>query len=126
MEKELQGLIANGTFTEAIVPAGRKPVGAKWIFKLKTNQFGEVTRPKARMVAKGFSQIPGVDFDGTYAPTPAASSIRLLVATSLENDLDLFHLDAEQAFVQSDVDTETFMRIPPWLWRIIWEVCPLE
>lgn len=55
-------------FTDADVSAGRVPVGAKWIVKPKTNQFGKVTRPQARLVAEGFSQILGVDFDELMPP----------------------------------------------------------
>ena len=74
-------------------------------FKVKSIEFSEVTEPKARLVAKGFSQIPGVDYHETFAPTPSASSIKLLVATAIDLDLGLFHLDAEQAFVQSKLDS---------------------
>ena len=108
----MNGLKSNNTFVVTDVPPGRKPVGAKWVFKVKSNEFGEVTKPKARLVAKVFSQIPGVDYQETFAPTPAASSIKLLVATAVDLDLGLFHLDAEQAFVQSELDTDIFMRLP--------------
>ena len=111
--QELGGLKANGTFTPVTAPPGRSPIGARWVYKWKSDGFGEVTKAKARLVAKGFSQKPGVDYDETFAPTPASPSIRLLVATAVEQDFDLFHFDAEQAFVQSDLDNEIYMRLPP-------------
>ena len=78
----------------------------------KQNRFGEVVKAKARLVAKGFSQREGVDYLETFAPTPIASSMRLVVAVSLEHDLDLFHFDIEQAFVQSKLDTDFYMQMP--------------
>ena len=69
-------------------------------------------KAKARLVARGFSQKEGIDYFETFAPTPSAVSIRLIAATSVENDLHLFHLDAEQAFVQSKLDTDVYMRMP--------------
>ena len=64
------------------------------------------------MVARGCSQIQGVDYFDTFAPTPSTSSIRLLVCVALERDLDLYHFDAEQAFVQSELDADVYMRMP--------------
>ena len=82
------------------------------MFKWKVNQFDEVVRAKARLVAKGFSQKEGIDYFQTFAPTPASATIRLVVCTALNNDLDLFHFDAEQALVQSDIDADIYMRMP--------------
>ena len=65
------------------------------------------------MVAKGFSQKLGIDYDETFAPTPHASSIRLLLATAVQEDLDILHFDAEQAFIQSNLEEEIYMRLPP-------------
>ena len=63
MAKELSGLNKAGTFTKVErLPEGRKAVSAKWVFSHKTNEKGLITDLKARMVARGFSQIPGVDF----------------------------------------------------------------
>ena len=69
-------------------------------------------RAKARLVARGFNQREGIDFFETFAPTPAASCIRLLGALACELNLDLCHFDAEQAFVQSSLDEDVFMRLP--------------
>ena len=71
-------------------------------------------RAKARLVTRGFKQREGVDFfDTCLAPTPAASSFRLLGDIACELGLDLRHFGAEQAFVQSSVDEYVFMRLPP-------------
>ena len=72
-----------------------------------------MVKAKARLVAKGFSQQEGVDYFDTFAPTPSTSSIRFVVAVAIENDLNLNHFDAEQPFVQSKLDTDIYLRMPP-------------
>ena len=70
-------------------------------------------RAKARLVARGFGQREGIDFFYTFPPCPSVMSIRLLAALACELDLDLCHFDAEQAFVQSDLDEVVYIRLPP-------------
>ena len=99
MARDLQGLKVAKTFTPSDKPPGRKARLSRWTFKWKSNPFGEVAKAKATLVARGFSQTEGVDYFQKFSPTPAASTIRLIAAAALENDLDLFHFNAEQAFV---------------------------
>lgn len=67
---------------------------------------------KARLGAKGYSQKEGIDTLDTFTPTPSAVSIRLLVSVACELNLDLCHFDAEQAFIQSKLDTDIDLRVP--------------
>ena len=71
-----------------------------------------MVKAKARLVARGFGQREGVDYFETFAPTPASACIRLLASIACELDFDLCHFDAEQAFVQSDLEEDVFMRLP--------------
>eukprot|EP00253_Pinus_taeda_P031455 PITA_31455 len=57
---------------------GRKPIGSKWMFKKKTNVEGKVEKYKARLVEKGYSQVPGIDFGDIFSPIAKVASIRLL------------------------------------------------
>ena len=70
-------------------------------------------RAKARLVARGFGQREGIDFFDTFSPCPSVMSICLLAALACELDLDLCPFDAEQAFVQSDLDEVVYIRLPP-------------
>ena len=70
-------------------------------------------KAKARLVAKGFSQVEGVDYLETFAPTPATSCVRLLAVFACEHDLGMYHFDAEQAFLQSELEEEIYLRLPP-------------
>ena len=82
------------------------------MYSWKSNEIGFATRDKARLVARGCGQREGIDFFVTVTPTPTASCTRLLGAISCELDLDLCHFDTEQAFVQSNLDEDVFMRLP--------------
>ena len=112
MGKEFTGLKNAGTFEYVDDPGKVNIVGAKWVYKWRKNDEGLVTKAKARLVAKGYSQVEGVDFLETFSPTPLSASVRLLAAVAVENDLDLFHFDAEQAFVQSKLSEDIYMRLP--------------
>ncbi|CAB1110877.1 unnamed protein product [Ectocarpus sp. CCAP 1310/34] len=84
--KEFDGHKKTGTFSEISgLPEGRKAISAKWIFSHKTNEKGLIVDFKARMVARGFSQVPGVDFHHSSSACPSAVSIKTMVAVSTEN-----------------------------------------
>ena len=72
---ELQNLISKGTWEETSLPKGRKAIGCKWVLKTKTDANGNVVKYKARLVAQGFSQQPGIDFEETFAPVSRSTSL---------------------------------------------------
>lgn len=74
--------------------------------------FGWPTKAKARLVARGDMQREFVDFGDLYAPTVAASSVRMLAALAIECDMELCHFDIDQAFVRADLEEDVFMRLP--------------
>ncbi|CAM9136459.1 unnamed protein product [Discosporangium mesarthrocarpum] len=90
IENEFNGLLSVGAFTLANPPAGRKPIGAKWVFKWKSEEKAMVTRAKARLEAKGYSQQAGVDYFEAFCATPSASCIRLLTRLACESGLGHF------------------------------------
>ena len=82
------------------------------MFVWKVDKDRNIVKPKTRLVARGFSQVHTVDLLETYAPTPAASSVKLLVALAVKNDWELRQLDVKQAFNQADLDFNLFMKRP--------------
>jgi hypothetical protein len=84
--KEMEAHIENGTWELVKLLPGRKAIGSQWVFKVKHNANGSVERPKARVVAKGFSQRPGVNFDETFAPTMKWAALRVIFALAALED----------------------------------------
>lgn len=93
-------------------------IDAKWVYAFKTDGFGRICKAKARLVARGFKQREGIDFGETFAPTVSGSCVRLLASIACELDLDLCHFDVDQAFVQSDLKEDVFMRLPQGCGRL--------
>jgi hypothetical protein len=95
------------------LPSGCKPVGLRWVYKKKRNSLGEVTRYRARLVAKGFQQTFGLDYFDTYSPVARLSSLRLLYALSVELNLQLAAMDVDAAFLNADLTEDIYIRAPP-------------
>jgi len=110
--KEKQGFITNRVWTQEPRPKEKLVVGTKEIFTRKIGKDGEVEKYKCRLVAKGFRQVKGLHYQETFSPTPAAASIRLVLATAAVEDRELRHLDVEQAFLQADIDEEVYIELP--------------
>ena len=79
MQKEMKSIQENDVWALVELPKGRKTVGSKWIFKHKLNAEGVVERYNARLVAQGFTQKFGQDYDETFCPVVRFESIRMLI-----------------------------------------------
>ena len=103
MDEEMRKLHQFGTYRLEKLPKGRKAIGNKWVLTKKYNNQGDVTRYKARIVAQGFSQKPGQDFQWNqlYAPVVMAGSFRLLLAMAVQNDWDIHIFDADSAYLNA-------------------------
>jgi len=75
MEEEFSALQINQTWTLTSLPAGQKPIGCKWVYKIKYNLDGSIDRYKAHLVAKGYNQIEGVDYSETFSPTSKLTTL---------------------------------------------------
>ncbi|KAK8600471.1 hypothetical protein V6N12_050325 [Hibiscus sabdariffa] len=89
MRSEMDSMSENQVWTLVEPPEGIKPIGCKWVFKKKTDMDGNVQTYKGRLVAKGFRQIHGVDYDETFSPVAMIKSIRILLAVAAFHDYEI-------------------------------------
>ncbi|KAK1660264.1 hypothetical protein QYE76_048423 [Lolium multiflorum] len=107
MHEELNNFKRNKVWTLVEKPKGcRNVIGTKWIFKNKQDEFGNVVRNKARLVAQGFSQVEGIDFGETYAPMARLESIRILLAYASHHNFKLQQIDVKSAFLNGPLHEE--------------------
>eukprot|EP00253_Pinus_taeda_P002078 PITA_02078 len=113
MDAEFQSLQENHTWTLSDLPARKKPISCKWIYKVKYKANGTLDKYKARLVARGFSQKEGIDYEETFAPTAKMSTIRLVLALTAQFKWKVHQMDVKSAFLNGDLQEEVYMTQPP-------------
>jgi hypothetical protein len=108
MREEMKSLKENETFTLTELPQGREPVGGRWVYTIKEGGTGGKTY-KARYVAKGYSQVEGIDYYETFAPTANLLSIRVLMQLAVQHNLILHQMDVKTAYLNAPLDCEIYM-----------------
>ena len=111
-DEEIQSLMENETWDLVKLPPGRKPVGCKWVFKVKHKESGEVERFKCRLVAKGYSQSYGIDYEETFSPVVRFNSIRTLLAWAVQHGMIIHQMDVVTAFLNGKLEEEIYMEQP--------------
>ena len=76
MNEEMAALDANKTWDLVPLPKDKKAIGCKWVYKIKHNADGSISRYKARLVAKGYAQTYGIDYDETFSPVARMATVR--------------------------------------------------
>ena len=91
------------------LPPGKSVVGCKWIYKIKTRSDESIERYKACLIAKGFTQEYGIDYEETFAPVTRISSVHALLAVTAASKWDIFQMDVKNAFLNGDLSEEVYM-----------------
>ena len=112
MNDEMNSLSENDTWELVQRPEGCRPIQSKWIFKTKRDSSGKIVRHKARLVARGFTQRYGIDYEETYSPVVRYTSVRMLAAYAAQHGMRIHQMDVVTAFLQGDVDAELYMEQP--------------
>jgi hypothetical protein len=111
-DSEFDSLQTTNTWSLVQLPKGKNVVGCRWVFKVKRNADGSIDRYKARLVAQGFSQQHGVDYNEVYAPVARNSAIRAVLALATALDLEVHQMDVSTAFLNGELEEEIYMRQP--------------
>eukprot|EP00253_Pinus_taeda_P007197 PITA_07197 len=112
MEAEFQSLQKNHTWTLSDLPEGKKPIRCKWVYKVKYKANGTLDKYKARLVARGFSQKEGIDYEETFAPIAKMSTIRLVLVLAAQFKWKVHQMDVKSAFLNGDLQEEVYMTQP--------------
>jgi hypothetical protein len=113
MQEEMQSLDKNGTWDLYPFLNKRRLLRCKWIFKRKKGLYpNEPPRFNARLVAKGFSQIPGIYYNDVFSPVVKHSSIRAFFGIMAMHDLELEQLEVKTAFLHGELEEEIYMDQP--------------
>jgi hypothetical protein len=88
-------------------------VDTKWVFRNKQDEHGVITRNKTRLIAKGYSQVKGLDFDETFIPVARLESIRMLLAYATHHGFKLYQMYVKNAFLNGQIKEKVYMEEPP-------------
>ncbi|KAK0595647.1 hypothetical protein LWI29_008688 [Acer saccharum] len=112
MQDELNQFERNEVWSLVPRPKDINVIGTKWVFRNKTDESGKIVRNKARLVAQGYTQVEGVDFDETFAPVARLESIRLLLSIACIKKFKLFQMDVKSAFLNGYLQEEVYVEQP--------------
>ena len=93
-------------------PKDKNIVSSRWVLKVKRDENGAVDRFKARLVAQGYSQMKGIDYDEVFSPVARYASVRSLLALANAHDLEIHQMDVKTAFLNGSLDCEIYMSQP--------------
>ncbi|RVW14960.1 Retrovirus-related Pol polyprotein from transposon RE1 [Vitis vinifera] len=113
MSTELQALERNNTWEMVPLPPRHKPIGCRWVYKIKYHFDGTIECYKARLVAKGYTQVAGIDYQETFSPTTKLTTLRCLLTVAASRNWYIHQLDVHNAFLHGNLQEEVYMTPPP-------------
>ena len=113
MNEEISSFHENNVYESVEKEEWMRPITTKWVYDIKTLPNGTIDRFKARLVARGFSQKEGIDYEEIFSPVICTSAIRLLLAFAAIRKYQVHQLDIKTAFLYGDIDREIYVEPPP-------------
>ncbi|GJT32178.1 retrovirus-related pol polyprotein from transposon TNT 1-94 [Tanacetum coccineum] len=112
MQEELNQFYRNKVWTLVPLPQGKISIGSKWVFRNKKDEHGIITKNKVRLVAQGYSQEEGIDYDETFAPVARMEAIMIFLAFATFMNFTVFQMDVKCAFLNGKVKEEVYVKKP--------------
>ena len=112
MQEEMLAIDRSNTWQLESPPSNCKPIGLKWIFKLKKNPKGAIIIHKAWLVVKGYSQRKGIDYEEVFAPLVRFETIRALIALEALKRRMIHHLNVKSAFLNGEIEELIYVQQP--------------
>ncbi|GAB2294442.1 hypothetical protein Dimus_038297 [Dionaea muscipula] len=112
MQEEISALQAQHTWVLVPLPIKKNCVSCKWVFRLKRNSDGSIARHKARLVARGFTQEKGVDYEETFSPVVRHTTVRIVIRLAAAFGWQMHQLDVKNAFLHGELKEEVYMDQP--------------
>ena len=109
MKSKIDSMYSNKVWTLVDASEGFTPIGCKWVFKKNIRACGQVETDKAMLVAKGFRQKQGIDYDETFSPVAMLKSIWILLAIATYYDYKIWQMDVKTAFLNGNLEEEVYM-----------------
>jgi hypothetical protein len=126
MLEELSALERTGTWDIVPLPSNVVPVTCKWVFRVKIKSNGSIERYKSRLVAHGFQQTQGLDYDETFAPVAHMTIVRKLIVVAASSFWTISQMDVKNAFLHGDLHEEVYMHPPSGVNAPSGHVCRLR
>jgi hypothetical protein len=117
MQEDYNSLLENQTWDPVPLPFGRKLVICRWVYRTKRTVDGQINRYKSRLVAKGFQQVHGIDYDETFTLVAKMDSILLSLSIAATKGWEFHQMDVKNAFLHGDLSEEIYMEQPRDLCR---------
>ena len=108
----MKSMSANKVWDLKIIPKGAKAVGYKWVYKTKLDSQGNIEKYKVRLVAKGYMQREGIDYNETFSPVSYKDFFRIIMALVAHYDLELHQMDVKTVFLNEDLKENVYMAQP--------------
>nr|KAJ0191367.1 hypothetical protein LSAT_V11C800409060 [Lactuca sativa] len=115
MKKEIESIIKNDTWELTILPKGHKPIGLKWVYKLKKDVKGKLVKHKVRVVAKGYVQMKGVNFEEDFVSVARIEMVRVILALAATEVWKVHHLDIKSALLHGVLHEDVYVTQPDGL-----------
>ena len=112
MDEEIECIEKNQTWELVDVPKDKYVIHVKWIYKIKKDADGNVWKHKARMVTRGFTQQPVIEFNETFSPVACMDTIKSSLAITAQNKLPIYQMDVKSTFLNGYLEEEVYVEPP--------------